>query len=188
MNCEIASDQRLLNCGARRAAFRRRKLRIPRPAAGGRSRSLRCASSPHESRCACFRGDPFPIKYEVRSQSRKKAPSMRTALLVCNKQGNQRLLNCGARRAAFRRRKLRIPRPAAGGRSRSLRCASSPHESRCACFRGDPFPIKYEVRSQSRKKAPSMRTALLVCNKPGDQRLLNCGARRAALRPYCFLP
>ena len=98
------------------------------------------------------------------------------------------MLNCGARRAAFRRRKLRIPRPAAGGRSRSLRCASSPHESRCACFRGDPFPIKYEVRSQSRKKAPSMRTALFVCNKPGNQRLLNCGARRAALRPYCFLP
>ena len=105
-------------------------------------------------------------------------------LLSCEFASDQRLLNCGARRAAFRRRKLRIPRPAAGGRSRSLRCASSPHESRCACFRGDPFPIKYEVRSQSRKKAPSMRTALLVCNKPRDQRLLNCGARRAALRPY----
>ena len=36
----------------------RRKLHIPRPAAGGRSRSFRCSSSPHKS-LAAFAGSPY---------------------------------------------------------------------------------------------------------------------------------
>ena len=40
------------------SALRRRKLRIPSPAASGRCRSLRCASSPHRTRFAGLRRGP----------------------------------------------------------------------------------------------------------------------------------
>src|SRR5699024_9619228 len=40
------------------SARRRHKLRIPPPAASGRQRSLRCASSPHRTRSAGLRRGP----------------------------------------------------------------------------------------------------------------------------------
>ena len=45
-------------CRNRRGRLRRRKLRIPRPAACARASSLRCASSPQRNRCAGFPRGP----------------------------------------------------------------------------------------------------------------------------------
>ena len=47
------------------------------------------------------------------------------------------------------------------------------------------------IKGKSYKKAPEKRSfpglsERLSCKNVLDQRLLNCGARRAALRPYCF--
>lgn len=80
---------------ARRAAFQRRKLRIPRPAAGGRPWPLRCASSPHRARFAGLRRGPDGrLKSEVRSEDRTGQSKKNAAHLggVLDKQYNESAL------------------------------------------------------------------------------------------------
>ena len=85
------------------------------------------------------------------------------------------LLRCrrNCRSAGIRPRKLHIPRPAASGRSRPLRCSSSPNSKRCAGLLFGPIPVLPEK----------------VCKKEALDAFYSAYARKGvSLHFACILP
>ena len=106
---------------------------------------------------------------------------------------SQRLENWGARRAAFRPHFFLPPKGwPFGDPGGGWTCSA---EVNSACAKGDSAPLlappgaphrRWGPRRERRKMPPGW-AAVLKRNRK-TQRLENWGARRAALRPYFFLP
>ena len=105
----------------------------------------------------------------------------------------QRLENWGARRAAFRPYFFLPPKGwPFGDPGGDWTCSA---EVNSACAKGDSAPLlappgaphpRWGPRRERRKMPPGWAAFLKRSNK--SQRLENWGARRAAFRPYSFLP
>ena len=124
-------DQRLLNWGARRAAFRPRKLHIPRIRV---SRMLtHFAAPPLPTKPAALGFGGGPIQHGLKAAKKERHPFGWRSCITTTRSGvNQRLENWGARRAAFRPyflrsfiRGSRVRKPAAFRAARLFSSASS---------------------------------------------------------------
>ena len=120
------------------SATRPRKLHIPHPAASGRSRPLRCSSSPNSKRSAGLLFGPVSVLPEKSMQKRgagrgnsadaRKGVSLHFTYFRYT----------GGQGTPFGRRphKLHIPRFRASAKTRPFRCSSFPKHKRFAglCF------------------------------------------------------
>ena len=145
-NSADARKSILLHCacyrytGGQGTSFGRRprKLHIPRPAASGRSRPLRCSSSPNSKHFAGLLFGPISVLPE---KSMQKRGAGREIALTRRKTGRsvvRVIVTLSVVRTPFGRRprKLHIPRCAASGKARPFRCSSFPKHKRFAglCF------------------------------------------------------